>query len=157
MCPSPQSMRGATEARDLVDSVSGGTSAIGAKTSSSGSQPNSNKRRAAVAHIQHRPGRRRPWQVRYRDPAGRERARSFYKKADADRFAAAVETDILRGEWTDPRLSRTSIAEWAERWDKDARVVEVVLQQSRRIVRQIGPVLISRSIDYDSLASPNLR
>jgi len=73
-------------------------------------------RHLTVAHIQHRPGRRRPWQVRYRDPTGRERARSFYKKADADRFAATVETDILRGEWTDPRLSRTSVTEWSQRW-----------------------------------------
>ena len=34
---------------------------------------------------------------------------------------------------------------WAERWDKDARVVEVVLQESRRVVRQIGPVLITET------------
>lgn len=35
--------------------------------------------------------------------------------------------------------------EWAERWDKDPRVVEVVLGESRRIVRQIGPVLITET------------
>ncbi|MGA0313699.1 MAG: coenzyme F420-0:L-glutamate ligase, partial [Ilumatobacteraceae bacterium] len=35
--------------------------------------------------------------------------------------------------------------EWANRWDKDARVVEVVLSESRRIVRQIGPVLITET------------
>ena len=69
-----------------------------------------------MAHIQHRSGRRRPWQVRYRDPAGQERARSFLKKVDANRFAVTVEADILRGEWTDPRLSKTTVAEWSERW-----------------------------------------
>ncbi len=69
-----------------------------------------------MAHIQHRSGRRRPWQVRYRDPAGHERARSFLKKVDANRFAVTVEADILRGEWTDPRLSKTTVAEWSERW-----------------------------------------
>ncbi|CAN5808031.1 site-specific integrase [soil metagenome] len=69
-----------------------------------------------MAHIQHRSGRRRPWQVRYRDPAGHERARSFLKKVDANRFAVTVESDILRGEWTDPRLSKTTVAEWSERW-----------------------------------------
>ena len=69
-----------------------------------------------MAHIQHRSGRRRPWQVRYRDPAGHKRARSFLKKVDANRFAVTVESDILRGEWTDPRLSRTTVAEWSERW-----------------------------------------
>ena len=35
--------------------------------------------------------------------------------------------------------------EWGSRWDKDPRVVEVVLSESRRIVRQIGPVLITET------------
>ena len=47
---------------------------------------------------------------------GQERARSFLKKVDASRFAATVEADILRGEWTDPRLSKTTVSEWSERW-----------------------------------------
>jgi coenzyme F420-0:L-glutamate ligase/coenzyme F420-1:gamma-L-glutamate ligase len=34
---------------------------------------------------------------------------------------------------------------WATAWDKDARVVEVVLRESRRIVRQVGPVLITET------------
>jgi len=34
---------------------------------------------------------------------------------------------------------------WAERWEKDARVVEVVLRESKRIIRQIGPVLITET------------
>ena len=35
--------------------------------------------------------------------------------------------------------------EWATAWDKDPRVVEVVLRESMRIVRQIGPVLITET------------
>jgi hypothetical protein len=35
---------------------------------------------------------------------GRERAQTFGRKADADRFAASVETDKARGKWIDPRL-----------------------------------------------------
>jgi coenzyme F420-0:L-glutamate ligase / coenzyme F420-1:gamma-L-glutamate ligase len=34
---------------------------------------------------------------------------------------------------------------WGERWDKDPRVVEVVLRESKRVVRQIGPVLITET------------
>lgn len=34
---------------------------------------------------------------------------------------------------------------WAEQWDKDPRVVEVVLAESRRIVRMSGPVLITET------------
>jgi coenzyme F420-0:L-glutamate ligase / coenzyme F420-1:gamma-L-glutamate ligase len=36
-------------------------------------------------------------------------------------------------------------ASWASRWDKDPRVVEVVLRESKRIIRQIGPVLITET------------
>lgn len=39
----------------------------------------------------------------------------------------------------------TFAREWAERWEKDPRVVEVVLGESKRIVRQIGPVLITET------------
>ena len=35
--------------------------------------------------------------------------------------------------------------EWGSRWDKDPRVVEVVLSESKRIVRQVGPVLITET------------
>jgi coenzyme F420-0:L-glutamate ligase/coenzyme F420-1:gamma-L-glutamate ligase len=35
--------------------------------------------------------------------------------------------------------------EWAATWDKDPRVVELVLRESRRIVRMVGPVLITET------------
>ncbi|MDA0299733.1 MAG: coenzyme F420-0:L-glutamate ligase [Actinobacteria bacterium] len=35
--------------------------------------------------------------------------------------------------------------EWSQAWEKDPRVVEVVLRESRRIVRQLGPVLITET------------
>jgi coenzyme F420-0:L-glutamate ligase/coenzyme F420-1:gamma-L-glutamate ligase len=35
--------------------------------------------------------------------------------------------------------------DWSARWDKDPRVVEVVLRESVRVVRQIGPVLITET------------
>lgn len=56
------------------------------------------------------------FQVRYRDPAGRQRARNFTRKTDAARFAHAVETDMLRGDWLDPHLGRVTFAEWADEW-----------------------------------------
>ena len=39
----------------------------------------------------------------------------------------------------------TFATSWAARWDKDPRVVEVVLRESKRIIRQIGPVLITET------------
>jgi integrase len=56
------------------------------------------------------------WRVRYRDPAGRERAKSFARKQDAERFLQHAEADKLRGQWVDPRRGRTTVGELAERW-----------------------------------------
>lgn len=55
------------------------------------------------------------WQARYRAPDGRERARNFPRKVDAEAFLATVEADKLRGEWTDPRRSRITFGEWNTR------------------------------------------
>jgi coenzyme F420-0:L-glutamate ligase/coenzyme F420-1:gamma-L-glutamate ligase len=35
--------------------------------------------------------------------------------------------------------------EWSATWDKDAAVTEVVLREAKRIVRQLGPVLITET------------
>jgi len=56
------------------------------------------------------------YQVKYRSPDRAQRTRSFRRKVDAERFAAAVETDKDRGTWTDPRKGRVTLAEWSEQW-----------------------------------------
>jgi integrase len=58
------------------------------------------------------------YQVRYRTADGRHvtAPTTFETKADAGRFLSKIETDLLRGEWADPRLGRTSFNEWADRW-----------------------------------------
>ena len=56
------------------------------------------------------------WRARYRDAAGKEHARHFDRKVDADRWLASVKTALARGEWVDPALSRVTVAEWAGRW-----------------------------------------
>ena len=35
--------------------------------------------------------------------------------------------------------------DWARQWDKDPAVIELALRESRRIVRQVGPVLITET------------
>lgn len=52
------------------------------------------------------------YQVRYRDPTNRERARNFPRKVDAERFMHTVEVDKLRGKWADPMLGRITFGEW---------------------------------------------
>lgn len=56
------------------------------------------------------------WDVRYRDDNRQQRKRSFERKLDAQRFARSVETDMLRGDWIDPRRGREPFQLWADMW-----------------------------------------
>jgi integrase len=56
------------------------------------------------------------WRARYRDPSGRERAKSFARKIDAERFLVAIEDAKLRGAYVDPAAGKVAFSEWAERW-----------------------------------------
>jgi integrase len=56
------------------------------------------------------------WQARYRDRAGAQRTKTFSTKADANRYLAAVETELARGTWTDPALTRVRFGVFAARW-----------------------------------------
>lgn len=56
------------------------------------------------------------YDVSYREPDGRQRRKTFLKKADADRFEAAVETDKSRGLYLDPDAGRITFKKYAEQW-----------------------------------------
>lgn len=56
------------------------------------------------------------WEARYRDPAGRQRTRTFHSKSSARAFLATVEVDMRRGEWRDPRLARITFHSWVEEY-----------------------------------------
>jgi integrase len=57
-----------------------------------------------------------PWRARWRDPAGRQRSRSFARKIDAERWLVEVEAAKLQGRYVDPSLGRTRFGVLAERW-----------------------------------------
>jgi integrase len=87
-----------------------------------------------MGNIQKRPGGQ--WRARYRDPGGRERARHFRRRLDAERWLASVESAKHRGEWIDPALARITVGEWAERWLKaQVQLKPQTLERYRRIVR----------------------
>jgi integrase len=56
------------------------------------------------------------WTVRYRDPRGRLRSKTFDRKVDATRFSSTVEADIVRGDWLDPAAGRESCGDWCDKW-----------------------------------------
>lgn len=64
-----------------------------------------------MASIDRRNGR---YRVRYRTPEGRDRSKTFKRRAEAERFAATTEADKIRGGFVDPALGRISLARFVE-------------------------------------------
>jgi integrase len=56
------------------------------------------------------------YDVRFRDPNGVQRKRSFGRKRDAMDYAASVETDKLRGAYVDRNAGRETFRTFADRW-----------------------------------------
>lgn len=50
-----------------------------------------------MAHIEDRRSQGPGWRVRYRDPSGQERSKSFKRKAEAERFLIGNEAARLAG------------------------------------------------------------
>jgi integrase len=56
------------------------------------------------------------WRARYRDLAGKEHARRFPRKADAQRWLDEVTTSVVTGMYVDPQAGQTTFEEYAEQW-----------------------------------------
>jgi len=56
------------------------------------------------------------WRARYRDARGKEHARHFGRKVDAQRWLDSVTTAINTGTYVDPQASKVTVGEWAPRW-----------------------------------------
>ncbi|MDO0937407.1 site-specific integrase [Streptomyces sp. DG2A-72] len=74
----------------------------------------STKTKRLVPSAAHGHGKR--WQVRYRDAKGDQRKENYARGSDADARAAAVETDLNRGDFIDRKAGRETFREYAERW-----------------------------------------
>jgi integrase len=75
-----------------------------------------------LANVQKRPNGK--WRARYRDQDGKEHARHFDRKIDAQRWLDEVTTSIVTGQYVDPRAGRISFATYAERWEESLIVGE---------------------------------
>ena len=54
--------------------------------------------------------------VRYRDPSGKQKARTFKSKKEAVDYGAEVRTDLRRGAYFDPQGGQTKVKQWADKW-----------------------------------------
>ena len=56
------------------------------------------------------------WMVRWRDPSGEQRAKSFHRKEDAKAYAATVGNSLRSGSYVDPAAGKVHFAAWAREW-----------------------------------------
>ena len=56
------------------------------------------------------------WVARWRDPAGRQRSKSFRRKVDAQRFLSETAARMHRGDYIDPRAGGLPVGEWVTTW-----------------------------------------
>jgi integrase len=82
-----------------------------------------------VASIKRRSDRARRWEVRYRDPDGRQRARLFDRRVDAEQFVVGTEHSKLTGTYLDPALGRMTLGRFVE---EHYRATMVGLEASTR-------------------------
>ena len=70
-----------------------------------------------MASIKRRPNGK--WRARYRDEAGREHARHFERRVDAQRWLDEVTASVITGVYVDPGAGKVSLgnfyADWADR------------------------------------------
>lgn len=56
------------------------------------------------------------WRARYRDAAGKEHAKHFKLKRDAQRWLNEVTASVVTGQYVDPRAGRVIWSTWAQEW-----------------------------------------
>jgi len=82
------------------------------------------------------------YRVRFRDPAGEPKNRSFDTLTAAKAFAATVEADKLRGSYVDQSRGRMTLGEYAESWLDVQTFGESTREQTTlRVRKHIIPAL----------------
>ena len=70
------------------------------------------------------------WRARYRDESGKEHARHFARKIEAQQWLDQVTASVVRGDYVDPRAGRVTLRSYAEGW----KAVQVSSEGTKRIV-----------------------
>lgn len=106
-----------------------------------------------MAHITRAPagGYRANW----RDPSGRQRAKTFRTKVEARRFLAEIETTLTRGLYVDPHAGRVLFSDHAATWMSTRNVEATTTAREVSVMRthvlpQWGSWMLS-NIDHGSI------
>ncbi len=87
------------------------------------------------------------YRVIWRDPARKQRSRTFKRKVDADRFARSVEVDIDRGQYIDPAAGRITFAKYLEQYRATrTHRASTVAASASRLDRHVVPTFGDRTL-----------
>ncbi|MCW8100820.1 tyrosine-type recombinase/integrase [Streptomyces tauricus] len=89
------------------------------------------------------------YRARYIGPDGTEKSKSFPdgKKRLAEKWLSAIETDMTRGQYTDPKSVRITFRQYAEKWlDSKTSSPMTRKELGRRLRLHVYPVLGSRPV-----------
>lgn len=111
-----------------------------------------------MASVKKRPDGR--WRARYRDPAGKEHARHFDTRRDAERWLTTVEHSKLTGAYIDPVAGKVTFRTYAENWrtmqpHRASTAISVEQDLRLHIYPAIGdrPVAAVRSSEIQALVT----
>lgn len=77
------------------------------------------------------------WRARYRDDAGREHARHFPLKRDAQRWLDEVTASVVIGLYVDPRAGRVLWSDWTTAWTDRQTWTQGTLDAARTATRSV--------------------
>ncbi|MBX9243429.1 site-specific integrase [Actinotalea ferrariae] len=98
-----------------------------------------------MASIQKRPEGK--WRARYRDEAGKEHARHFDRKTDAQRWLNEVTASVVTGQYVAPTAGKITLREYAEQWRANqAHRPSTREQVERHFRRHVYPSLGDRPL-----------
>jgi len=105
----------------------------------------STKTKTVYAGKEH--GRGKRWLVRWRDLNGEQCKESYEKKTKADSRASAIQADLDRGQYVDPKAAKESFRAVAERWRTSAVHADTTVPKVERALRlHIYPTFGDRPI-----------
>ncbi|PZG54324.1 site-specific integrase [Spongiactinospora gelatinilytica] len=99
-----------------------------------------------MASIKKRPDGK--WRARFRDDTGKEHAKHFARKVDAQAWLDEKTASLVTGTYVDPKTARVTVAEWCATWlEGYATRRSSTVRQARvhiaQIVTAFGPMKLS--------------
>lgn len=100
-----------------------------------------------MANLQKRPNG--AWRARYRDESGKQHAKHFTRKVDAQAWLDTVTASVVRGDYVDPNAGKITLTQYADRWQKS----QVVSEGTARIIDNALRVHITPALGDRRIAS----